>query len=248
MVRIPDRYRNKEEYVHDIFSNIAHRYDLLNTALSFNRDKYWRRYAVSRCGLNPGGRGLDVCCGTGMLALEMARVMSGRGEVTGLDFCENMLARARENIAKKQYGGIIALVRGNAVELPFRDGSFDCAVIGFALRNVPDIGRTIGEMARVVRPGGKVVSLELSRPGAPLFKQAYYLYFNRIVPILGRMGAGLDGPYSYLPNSLKDFPHQSEIKSIFEREGLAEVTYHELTGGIVTVHEGTVKKSYSQVG
>lgn len=240
MVRIPDRYSSKEEYVHDIFSNIAHRYDFLNTALSFNRDKYWRRFAVSRCSLKPGGRGLDVCCGTGMLALEMARVMGGRGEVTGLDFCQNMLARAEENIAKSPYKGIIRLVQGNAVDLPFPDGSFDCATIGFALRNVPDIGKTIREMARVVRPGGRVVSLELSKPSAPVFKQAYYLYFNRIVPILGKMGVGLEGPYSYLPNSLKDFPHQSEIKKLFEQEGLCKVCYHELTGGIVTVHEGTV--------
>lgn len=240
MVRIPDRYSSKEEYVHDIFSNIAHRYDFLNTALSFNRDKYWRRFAVARCGLKPGGRGLDVCCGTGMLALEMARAIDGRGEVTGLDFCENMLARAGENIAKSSYKGIIKLVQGNAVDLPFPDGSFDCSIIGFALRNVPDIEKTIREMARVVRPGGRVVSLELSKPSAPVFKQAYYLYFNRIVPILGKMGVGLDGPYSYLPNSLKDFPHQSEIKEMFEAEGLRDCRYHELTGGIVTVHEGTV--------
>ncbi|MCL6610935.1 MAG: demethylmenaquinone methyltransferase [Peptococcaceae bacterium] len=241
MVRIPERYGSKEEYVHDIFSSIAHRYDFLNTALSFNRDKHWRRFAVSRCGLKPGGKGLDVCCGTGMLALEMARVMGGKGEVVGLDFCENMLARGRENIARSPWGGIVRLVRGNAVDLPFPDHSFDCAVIGFALRNVPDIGKTIREMARVVRPGGRVVSLELSKPGAPVFKQAYYLYFNRIVPILGRLGIGRDGPYSYLPGSLKDFPHQSEIKKLFESEGLRGVCYHELTGGIVSVHEGTVK-------
>lgn len=240
MVRIPDRYGSKEEYVHDIFSNIAHRYDFLNTALSFNRDKYWRRFAVSRCGLEPGGRGLDVCSGTGMLALEMARAMGGRGEVVGLDFCENMLARGAENISRSPYGGIIRLVQGNAVDLPFPDGSFDCSIIGFALRNVPDISKTIREMARVVRPGGKVVSLELSKPSAPLFKQAYYLYFNRLVPVLGKMGIGKEGPYSYLPNSLKDFPHQSEINEMFRAEGLSDACYHELTGGIVTVHEATV--------
>jgi len=96
-------------------------------------------------------------------------------------------------------------------------------------------------MARVVRPGGRVVSLELSKPNAPVFKQAYYLYFDHIVPILGKLGIGMEGPYSYLPESLKVFPHQSEIKKIFEREGLFNTSYHELTGGIVTVHEGTVE-------
>ncbi|MFZ5634130.1 MAG: demethylmenaquinone methyltransferase [Bacillota bacterium] len=240
MVRIPDRYNSKEDYVHDIFSSIAHRYDLLNTTLSFNRDKYWRKFAVSRCNIQPGGKGLDVCCGTGMLAMELARAAGGQGEVVGLDFCENMLAKAVENIGKTPYKDVIRLVHGNATDLPFPDNYFDCATIGFALRNVPDIGKTIREMARVVRPGGKVVSLELSKPGAPVFKQAYYLYFNRIVPVLGKIGIGQSGPYSYLPNSLKDFPHQSEIKELFEQEGLHAACYHELTGGIVTVHEGTV--------
>ncbi|MFZ5644396.1 MAG: demethylmenaquinone methyltransferase [Bacillota bacterium] len=240
MVHIPERYRNKEEYVHDIFSSIAHRYDFLNTALSFNRDKYWRRFAVSRCDLKPGGRGLDVCCGTGMLTIEMAKAVGGTGEMVGLDFCENMLARAVENIKKTPYEGIIKLVQGNAIDLPFPDDYFDCSVIGFALRNVPDIEKTISEMSRVVRPGGKVVSLELSKPSAPVFKQTYYLYFDRIVPLLGKLGIGREGPYSYLPNSLKSFPHQSEIRDMFERLGLKDARYTELTGGIVTVHEGTV--------
>jgi len=241
MVHIPDRYSSKEEYVHDIFSSIAHRYDLLNTTLSFNRDKYWRRFAVSRCGLKPGGKGLDVCCGTGMLAIELARAVGVEGEVVGLDFCRNMLDRAVTNIAKTPFKSMISLLQGNAVDLPFEDNSFDCATIGFALRNVPDIEKTIREMARVVRPGGRVVSLELSKPNAPVFKQAYYLYFDHIVPILGKLGIGMEGPYSYLPESLKVFPHQSEIKKIFEREGLFNTSYHELTGGIVTVHEGTVE-------
>ncbi|MFZ5597441.1 MAG: demethylmenaquinone methyltransferase [Bacillota bacterium] len=241
MVHIPEKYNSKEEYVHDIFNTIAHRYDLLNTTLSFNRDKYWRRFAVSRCALGAGGKALDVCCGTGMLSMELARVMGGTGEVVGLDFSENMLARAELNISKSPYRGMIRLVQGNAVDLPFPDNTFDCATIGFALRNVPDIGKTIREMARVVRPGGKVVSLELSKPGAPVFKQAYYLYFNRLVPILGKLGIGKEGPYSYLPESLMAFPHQSEIKDLFDREGLTGTCYHELTGGIATVHEGTVQ-------
>jgi len=231
-------YRSKEEYVHAVFSSIAHRYDLLNTALSFNRDKYWRRFAVEHAGLKPGGKGLDVCCGTGMLALEQAKVVGLNGRVVGLDFCENMLAKAALNIRRTRYSGVIELVKGNAVNLPFPDNTFDCATIGFALRNVPDIKKTIDEMRRVVKPGGRVVSLELARPGAPVFKQLYYLYFNHIVPVLGRLGAGLDGPYNWLPDSLKNFPHQSEIRDIFAAAGLADARYYELTGGIVAVHVG----------
>lgn len=240
MVQIPAQYRNKEEYVHAIFSSIAHRYDLLNTTLSFNRDKYWRRFAVAKTGLKPGGKGLDVCCGTAMFTIEQAKVVGSSGKVVGLDFCENMLARGAENVKKTKYKDYIELVQGNAIDLPFANNSFDCATIGFALRNVPDIRKTIEEMKRVVKPGGKVVSLELSKPSAPVFKQAYYLYFNHIVPILGKMGIGQDGPYSYLPNSLKSFPHQSEIRDLFAKVGLADACYYELTGGIVTVHVGTV--------
>lgn len=231
-------YRSKEEFVHSVFSSIAHRYDFLNTALSFNRDKYWRRFAVAKCGLKPGGDGLDVCCGTGMLAIEQARVTGLSGRVTGLDFCENMLRKAVENISRTPYKDTISLVQGNALDLPFEDNTFDCATIGFALRNVPDIKKTIEEMRRVVKPGGRVVSLELAKPGAPVFKQLYYLYFNHLVPVLGRLGAGKDGPYSWLTNSLKTFPHQAEIRDIFAASGLKDACYYELTGGIVAVHVG----------
>lgn len=240
MVKIPAQYKNKEEYVEAIFSAIAHRYDLLNSLLSFNQDKSWRRFAVRQTGLRPGGRGLDVCCGTGMFALEQAKVAGPNGKVVGVDFCEKMLARARLNIAKTPYAGVIELVFGNAVKLPLADDSFDCATIGFALRNVPDIFQTVAEMTRVVRPGGKVVSLELSKPTAPVFKQLYSLYFNRLVPLIGRLGVGISGPYGYLPESLKDFPDQEEIKKIFERAGLKDVHYFRLTGGVVSVHVGTV--------
>lgn len=240
MAPIPPSYASKEEYVHALFSSIAHRYDLLNTLLSFNQDKYWRRFAAAQTGLQPGGHGLDVCCGTGMLTVELARLAGPRGYIVGLDFCEKMLERAAENIRKTPYAQQIRLVNGNAVALPFPDNTFDCATIGFALRNVPDVYRTITEMARVVKPGGKVVSLELSKPSMPVFKQLYYLYFNYVVPFLGRLGVGFDGPYSYLPRSLKEFPHQRELQKIFFEAGLRNVKFYELTGGIVSVHVGTV--------
>ncbi len=241
MAQIPDKYCCKEDYVHDLFSRIAHRYDFLNTALTFNLDKHWRRFAVSKCNLKSGDRALDVCCGTGMLSLEMAGVMQGTGRVVGLDFCEKMLEKGRKNISKSPYKDSIEFVHGNAMDLPFEDGYFDCAVIGFALRNVPDIEKVLGEMSRVVKTGGRVVSLELSKPSLPLFKQGYYLYFNHIMPLLGRLGIGQKWPYKYLADSLKDFPHQSELKLIFKKLGLKDVCYYELTGGIVSVHQGVVR-------
>lgn len=238
-MEIPPQYKNKEQYVHEIFSSIAHRYDLLNTTLSLNRDKYWRRFAVSKSGLGKNGSAIDVCCGTGMLSLELAKAAGPHGKVVGLDFCENMLVRARENVKKSPLGDSIELVLGNAIDLPFEDNSFDCATIGFALRNVPDVEKTISEMKRVVKPGGKIVSLELTRPSIPVFKQLYYFYFNHVVPLLGKLGAGQDGPYTYLPNSVMIFPPREEIKNLFSRLGLLNATYFELTGGIATVHVGT---------
>lgn len=230
--------RQKEEYVHAMFSSIAHRYDLLNTLLSFNQDKYWRRFAVRQCALKPGASGLDVACGTGMLSFEQARAVGPMGSVTGVDFCEEMLKRAEQNLKKTSYQGIVRFMQGNAVNLPFPDNTFDCATIGFALRNVPDIRKTIEEMARVVKPGGRVVNLELGHPSMIGFKQAYWLYFDKILPLMGRLGIGQNGPYSYLPNSVKNFPHQREIKELFTAVGLADARYYDLTGGIAAVHVG----------
>ncbi|HZK18769.1 MAG TPA: ubiquinone/menaquinone biosynthesis methyltransferase, partial [Clostridia bacterium] len=191
------RYHGKEKYVREIFNNIAHKYDLLNTILSFNFDRYWRRFTVKRANLHEGDRALDVCCGTGMLTIELAKACGKNGHITGYDFSENMLIYAKKNIKKSGYEANVELVMGNAMELPFPENSFDCATIGFGLRNVPDIVRVLKEMQRVVKPGGRVVSLELSKPRTPVFKQLYYLYFDHLVPKLGRMGIGIDGPYRY---------------------------------------------------
>ncbi|MGB9662527.1 MAG: bifunctional demethylmenaquinone methyltransferase/2-methoxy-6-polyprenyl-1,4-benzoquinol methylase UbiE [Moorellaceae bacterium] len=228
----------KEVYVRQLFSKIAHRYDLMNTLLSFNLDKYWRRIAVQKSGLKPGGLALDVCCGTGMLTLGLARAAFPHGKVVGLDFCREMLQVAQTHLSRSPYGGIVELVEGNAVSLPFADHTFDCATIAFALRNVPDIEKTLREMKRVVRPGGRVVSLELAKPSWPVFKQLYYFYFNRLVPWLGCLGVGRKDPYSYLPRSLRDFPHQEEIRRLFVKIGLEQAECVELTGGIVAVHVG----------
>ncbi len=229
---------DKEKYVHGVFTAIARRYDLMNTLLSFNRDKYWRRCAVARTGLAAGGRALDVCCGTGRLTLELAKAAGDNGYVVGLDFCRAMLDIAAADIAASPYGATIELVEGNAMALPFAADSFDCAVTGFALRNVPDIAAVLAEMRRVVKPGGTVVSLELAKPSAPVFKQLYYLYFERLLPLLGKAGSGTDGPYSWLPESLRRFPHQAAIREIFNAVGLKDAYYQELTGGIVAVHVG----------
>lgn len=228
----------KEKYVHGVFAAIARRYDLMNTLLSFNRDKYWRRVAVASTLLAAGGRALDVCCGTGLLTLELAKTAGPRGSVVGVDFCRAMLDVAAATIAAASGGAPIELIEANAMALPFANDSFDCATIGFALRNVPDIAAVLAEMRRVVKPGGAVVSLELAKPSAPGFKQLYYLYFEHILPLLGKAGSGVDGPYRWLPESLRRYPHQAQILEIFRAVGLRDTSCRELTGGIVAVHYG----------
>ncbi len=228
--------QDKAAYVRAMFNSIARRYDLLNTVLSLGRDRRWRRFAVGASGLTRGGRGLDVACGTGMLALEQALVVGPRGLVVGLDFSGEMLAVARRRLAAHPQ---VRLICGDALTLPFPDDTFDAATIGFALRNVADVPRTIAEMARVVRPGGRVVSLELGLPRAPFFRQTYLLYFKRLLPLLGRLGVGCDGPYRYLPASVLAFYTPEEISGFFGAAGLKGIVCYRLDLGIATVHVGT---------
>lgn len=232
-------YISKEEYVKDIFTSIAHKYDLMNTIMTLNLDQSWRRFCVEQANPQDGDRCLDVCCGTAKLTIELAKRVGPDGQVIGVDFCPEMLEVGRKNVLATQYHDRIKLLQGNALNLPFADNSFHCATIAFALRNVPDIEMTLREMMRVVKSGGRVVSLELAKPTLPIFKQLYYLYFDNIVPLLGKIKAKQEDAYRYLPHSLKNYPHQKEIKKLFSRIGLIDVQCHELTGGIVAVHVGT---------
>lgn len=235
---IPADYQGKEEYLHSIFKAIAKKYDTINTVLSLNQDKYWRKFAVEQAGLKQGGTALDVCCGTGMITREMAKKVGSTGKVIGLDFCEEMLEVANRELLESPYGNCIEYVQGNAMDLPFPDNMFDSVTIGFGLRNVPDMRKTIREMMRVVKPGGRVVSLEFTKPNVPVFKQIYDFYFDKWVPFLGRFRVGSTRPYKYLHNSWKAVPDQKHLRDEFARQGLEEATFYELTGGVVSVHVG----------
>lgn len=237
MAKLPSK-ENKEHYVREMFNSIAGKYDLMNTLMSLGLDKSWRRFTVERSELRAGGVGLDVCCGTGMLAMELAGAAGNTGKVIGLDFSENMLEVARENLKDFSLRDNIELVQGNAMALPFPDNSFDCVTVGWGLRNVPDIMTALREMVRVVRPGGKVVSLDMAKPSAPVFKQAYWLYFEKLVPMMGKIWAGKKSAYSYLHDSAREFPHQADLAKMFAAAGLTETCYHDLSGGVVAVVEG----------
>ncbi len=224
----------KAKYVHEMFSSIARKYDLLNTLLSLNRDKYWRRFAVERSGLCPGGSAIDIATGTGELAIELAKTVGPDVKVVGVDFCREMLDIAEEKCA----GLPIELADGNAQELPYPDGTFDLATIGFALRNVESIEKTLEEMARVVKPGGRVISLEFTQPDNSLFRALYYLYFFKILPVVGGFVSRNKDAYSYLPDSVVKFPDKTGLKGIMEKAGLDDIEIYSLTGGIVAVHVG----------
>lgn len=232
--------KDKATYVRETFNGIAKRYDLMNSIMTLGMDKGWRRQVVQRVGATPGKEIIDVCCGTGQLSMELARAVGPAGKIVGLDFSENMLQVGREQLEKSSLAGVIRFVQGDAMNLPFADNSFDGATVGWGLRNLPDLRRGIVEMLRVVRPGGKVVSLDMAKPILPIFKQVYWFYFEKLIPLMGEIFAGKDSAYRYLHDSAVQFPAQHELARIFNECGLINTRYKNLAGGVVAIVEGTV--------
>ncbi|MBO8142778.1 MAG: bifunctional demethylmenaquinone methyltransferase/2-methoxy-6-polyprenyl-1,4-benzoquinol methylase UbiE [Firmicutes bacterium] len=230
----------RERYVQDLFRRVAPRYDFLNRLLSFRRDVGWRRFTAAQAGLGPGQRVLDIATGTGDLAFELAKFVGPDGQVVGLDFCDEMLVRARDKARAAGLDRICRFVQGNALDLPFPDASFDAATIAFGLRNVVDRDRCLREMRRVVRPGGRVLVLEFSHPVWPVFRQIYFAYFRYLVPWVGRLIQGDADTYRYLPETVLEFPDQEALAGMMRQAGFLDVHYHNLTGGISCLHVGTV--------
>jgi demethylmenaquinone methyltransferase / 2-methoxy-6-polyprenyl-1,4-benzoquinol methylase len=220
-----------------MFDRIAGRYDLMNSVMSAGLHHRWRSRAVGFTALGPGQSALDVCCGTGDLALELKRLVGAQGSVVGLDFSEPMLELAREKSARA--GLDVAYRHGNALELPFEDGAFDAATVGFGVRNLVNLRSGIAEMARVVRVGGRVVILEITTPQRPPLSWFYRVWFDRIVPMLGTIAGDRDA-YTYLPQSVRRFPPALKLAELMHDVGLREVRFLLLAGGIVAVHSGTV--------
>jgi len=236
-----DSSKPKEEHVHDVFQQIAPNYDRMNNIISFNRHKAWRKFAMRKMAVSPGDSAIDLCCGTCDWTLSLAEA-SKSGQITGLDFSQAMLDVGRRKIAVDPYGDQITLIQGNAMELPFADNSFDYATIGFGLRNVPDLVQVLKEMRRVVKPGGMVVCLEVSKPTAQPFKGLYYFYFDRILPVFGKVFAKSYEQYKWLPESLKPFPGRKELAQTFRDVGLKQVEDYPLTGGVAALHIGIKEK------
>jgi demethylmenaquinone methyltransferase/2-methoxy-6-polyprenyl-1,4-benzoquinol methylase len=223
-----------------MFDRIAGQYDLMNSVMSAGLHHRWRSRAVDLADLSLGQRALDVCCGTGDLALELKRRVGRQGSVVGLDFSEPMLELARRKSSR--LGLEVAYEHGNALELPYGDASFDAATVGFGVRNLIDLRRGVAEIARVVRPGGHVVVLEITTPTRAPLSWFYGIWFDRLVPVLGAIAGDRDA-YTYLPDSVRRFPAAAELAELMHGTGLREVRYLLLAGGIIAVHAGVVPQA-----
>ena len=230
-----DKHR---QMVHGLFSRIAGRYDLMNTILSLNLDKYWRRRALELAAPKADEHWLDVCCGTGKLAIEIRRILGNEGEVTGLDFTASMLTVAKQAEQQANLLRPICWIEADAMELPFPDETFDGVTIGFGLRNLPDIDRGICEMRRVLKPGGRLICLELSHPVWPIFRQGHGLFVRYIVPSIGNLGNSSESDYQWLPESLRRFPGAERLADRIRQTNMSEVQFTRLSGGIAAVHTG----------
>ena len=220
--------------VREMFDRIAGRYELLNTLMTAGLHRVWNKRAVRTTGLRPGDRALDLACGTGSLTRDLAKRVGPDGYVLGVDFSREMLKAAKTKPLPN-----VEYQLGDATNLEgVETGSFDAATIAYGARNVPDLDALFGEMARVVRPGGRAVCLEIARPKGRLPTAFYGLWFDGIVPQLGARVSGDAWAYSYLPESVKEFVASDELADIMERNGLQDVTWRGLAGGIVTLHVG----------
>jgi demethylmenaquinone methyltransferase/2-methoxy-6-polyprenyl-1,4-benzoquinol methylase len=221
--------------VEEMFDRIARSYELLNILMTAGTNRLWNRVVVRASGAGPGDRILDLACGTGSLTRDLARKVGPAGHVLGIDFSKEMLREAE----KKPMPGVEYRL-GDATDLiRVEDASFDAATIAYGARNIPDLDALLSEMARAVRPGGRVVCLEIARPKGRLSATFYGLWFDRVVPWLGARVSGDDWAYSYLPKSVKEFVAPDVLAAIMRSNGLQGVTWRRLSGGIITLHAGT---------
>jgi len=234
--------RDSDEFateVRGMFDRIAGVYDLMNSAMTAGLHHQWRRRAVDRAEVGPGSDALDVCCGTGDLTLELRRRIGPDGRVVGSDFSEPMLEIAREKAGEAGLG--VEFGWADALELPYGDASFDAVTVGFGARNLADLDRGLREMARVLRPGGRLVILEITRPSREPLASFYSLWFDKLVPMLGTAAGDADA-YSYLPESVRTFPDPRSLAERMDGAGFDRIRWLLTAGGIIAIHSATKRK------
>ncbi|MBD3898576.1 bifunctional demethylmenaquinone methyltransferase/2-methoxy-6-polyprenyl-1,4-benzoquinol methylase UbiE [Halomonas sp. ML-15] len=228
----------KASRVADVFHSVAARYDVMNDLMSLGIHRIWKRLAIERAGVRPGHSVLDIAGGTGDLTLKFSRLVGPSGRVVLADINESMLRVGRDKLLDQGVGGNVEYVQANAECLPFPDNSFDCITIAFGLRNVTDKDAALRSMARVLKPAGRLLVLEFSKPPSALLSKVYDEYSFRLLPKMGELVANDADSYRYLAESIRMHPDQETLKAMMEAAGLERVEYTNLTGGIVALHRG----------
>ncbi len=221
-------WEEKQGKVAGVFHSVAQKYDVMNDLMSFGIHRIWKRFTIELSGVHKGQRVLDIAGGTGDLAAKFARLVGPEGEVVLADINESMLKVGRENLVDKGIAGNVQYVQANAEDLPFPDDHFDCITIAFGLRNVTDKDRALRSMYRVLKPGGKLMVLEL----------IYDLYSFKLLPLMGKLVANDADSYKYLAESIRMHPDQETLKGMMEAAGFEQCEYFNLTGGVVALHRG----------
>ncbi|MBK4727852.1 bifunctional demethylmenaquinone methyltransferase/2-methoxy-6-polyprenyl-1,4-benzoquinol methylase UbiE [Erwinia sp. MYb375] len=228
----------KAEMVADVFHSVAAKYDLMNDLMSFGIHRIWKRFTIDSSGVRRGQRVLDLAGGTGDLTAKFSRLVGETGEVVLADINSSMLKVGREKLRNKGIIGNVNYVQANAEALPFPDNYFDCITIAFGLRNVTEKEKALASMFRVLKPGGRLLVLEFSKPQFAPLSKAYDAYSFHILPRIGEMVAKDAGSYRYLAESIRMHPDQDTLKEMMNDVGFENTTYHNLTGGIVALHRG----------
>jgi len=228
---------DKARRVRGVFDSVASRYDIMNDLMSGGMHRLWKRYTVEQAALKRGQRVLDLAGGTGDLALQMAGRVGDSGQVVLADINFSMLREGRRRLVDRGVAGNLSIAQTDAESLPFADRSFDCVTIAFGLRNVTNKEAALRSMYRVLRPGGKVLILEFSKP-ADLLRPAYDAYSFRVLPLIGKLVAGDEDSYRYLAESIRMHPDQETLLAMMQDAGFERCRYHNLTGGVVALHVG----------
>lgn len=231
------RLSEKGTNIQQMFGTIAPRYDFLNRLLSLGIDRRWRTKAVRLLKYREGSRILDVATGTGDVALEIARTTPSSVKITGADFCKEMIELGEAKVEASPYAGRIDFRVAPCEDLPFPNNTFDSVTIAFGIRNVVDRKLGLAEMWRVLQPGGRMIILEFSTPRSQLFRQIYYFYFRRMLPMIGGLFSRYNA-YKYLPDSVLEFPSHEEFSRMISEAGFRNIHIHELTFGIATIYAG----------
>ncbi len=224
--------------VGQMFSRIAARYDLLNHILSFGLDRSWRKRVAEETAQTECRRILDVCTGSGDMAIELCRFWKGKARIDGLDFSRELVQIGKKKVESARLQNLVTFSEGNAESLPYQDGQFDAITITFGLRNVHDRLKALQEFYRVAKQGGCFVCLEFSQPVSPIFSRLYYFYLMKLAPFVSGVLGSDPAAYRYLGNTIRDFPTPKELVTLIQAAGWKEVTYKRLAGGIVAIHRG----------